>query len=269
MDGNGSLLDGRRISVRMCKPSEKPRNAGVRWHRDDALKKKESMLHEQVTNGGIRRGRGDGASAGGLARYPRGVPLDGCWREAAGVSANLKTFVPRPPLADRASSRCSTHRVVRHLSCAQLPLPRKPPHEMLNLRSKPPAVSIPLFASRSGGSSKRTSGANETGLGGRRKRRARKCESARHGRGRRGIRRGQRGTRSATRSGRRNEVATATAMAVVRDVRGGGGRGAGVGAGVVTATATATAAGVGIVVAATRVRAGGETINVCSYPTIP
>lgn len=44
-DGDGSLLMGRRISVVRKLSKEKPRS-GVRWHRDDALRKKESMRNE-------------------------------------------------------------------------------------------------------------------------------------------------------------------------------------------------------------------------------
>jgi len=46
LDGNGTLLQGKRLQVTQVDPSEVPAGGGHRWHRDDALRKKESMRSE-------------------------------------------------------------------------------------------------------------------------------------------------------------------------------------------------------------------------------
>lgn len=46
MDGNGSLLMGRRLSVKLASDRDKPRGVGQKWHRDDALRKKEAKREE-------------------------------------------------------------------------------------------------------------------------------------------------------------------------------------------------------------------------------
>jgi len=45
-DGNGGLLAGKRLRVTVVDAKARPAGFGLRWHRDDALRKKESMRED-------------------------------------------------------------------------------------------------------------------------------------------------------------------------------------------------------------------------------